>query len=433
MFLYREQEIADLNSQFSKPSSSLDLIFGRRKVGKTSLVNEYIKDKKVIYLTAVELVPHLLMNNFYKTVANFFNLNKNVTIKSIEELFEVIYAQDILEKIVIIIEDFHNLLKIDKNAFKIIISLWNKFLKEKNIHLIITSSYKSSIKEDISLYNKASSIIELKTLNSNIIKTILPNLTKDEFMYVYSAFGTNPQYLKLYDEKKDFILNIKDNFLSYESFVFHEGLNIIKNDLSDVVTYASILHAIALGNKKIGDIAHFLDVKSSYLTRYMQKLIDMMIISKSVPVNEDPLKSKFGRYEIEDNFLKFWFCYIYPNYNALHKEDFYPVISFIRKDFSKRLVYDAYKKYIQELIILESNKFLGYIPTSIGSWWNNKDNDIDIVAYNSSFITFIDCRWHRNNKNIDSYALLKNKSALLNTTLKKKYIIFAKNANKHNE
>ena len=428
MFLFRDEELNNLQINFDKPTSSFDLIFGRRKVGKTSLLNEYIKDKKTIYFTGLELVSNLLLQNFYKLIASFFNLSPNYKIESFDELFEIINSQDLNEKIVIVIDDFHNLLKVDKYALKTITSVWSKYLKNKNIQLIISSSYKSSDKVDISLYSKANSIITLKSLNMNIIKNMLPNLSKNDAMYVYAAFGTNPQYLCLYDENKDFILNIKDNFLSYESFVFHEGMNIIKNDLSDIVTYASILHAVSMGNKKIGDIASFLDVKSSYLTRYMQKLIDIMVLTKIVPINDDPKKSKFGRYEIEDNFLKFWFCYIYPNYNSLHKKDFYPIISHIRKDFSKRLVYDSYKRYIKELIILEPVKFLGYEPKSIGSWWNNKENEIDIVTFNSSNITFIDCRWRRSHSDGNGYEYLKNKSKLFDTTLNKKYIIFAKNS-----
>lgn len=430
MFLYRNEELLLLNNEFDKADSSINFIFGRRKVGKTSLLNEFTRHKKTIYLVAKESITTLLMNDFYKSVSDSFSLQNKDKINSLEELFTVIYQQDILSKLVIVIDDFHNLVKVEKNSLKIIFECWNKFLSEKNIQLILSSSNHSSNKEDLFLYKKSSLTIFLQSLNMNIIKQTLPSLSKNDLVYVYSSFGTNPQYLKLYDEKKDFMLNLKDNFLSYDSFVFHEGLNIIKNELNDVSTYASILYALSMGNKKIGDIAKFLDLKSSYLTRYIQKLIDIMIIKKIVPINEDISNSKFGRYEIDDNFIKFWFCYIYPNYNNLHKKELYPVISHIRKDFSKRLVRDAYKRYIMELIKNEDNQLLPYTPKAIGSWWNNKDNDIDVVVYDSSYITFIDCLWHKNGKIDDDYIQLRKKSNYFKTSLIKKYIIFSKNATK---
>ena len=218
-----------------------------------------------------------------------------------------------------------------------------------------------------------------------------------------------------------------DTFLSSDSPIFEEGLNIIRQDLSDVLTYASILHSIAMGNNKIGDIANFLGLKSTYLTRYIQKLVDMMIISKTIPINDDKVKSKFGRYFIEDNYLKFWFCYVYPNTSSLRKNDLYGVVSHIRRDFSKRLVTDAYKKYVLDLITSEPEKFFGYTPIKIGSWWNNKDHEIDIIAFDNKEITFIDCRWRKKDSIESSYQVLKDKSNYLNTPLSKKYIIFAKN------
>jgi len=428
MFLYRENEIELLENDFIKPKSTLSIIFGRRKVGKTSLLNYYIKDKKALYLNAYETMQNILFNNFKKSTDDFFGISNSDSISSLEEFCAYLSKQNIDSKVVIILENVQNLLKLDKNFFVKFYSYWNKYLKSKNIQLIITSAILSSVKEDMAVFNKFENQIKLKALNFNIIKNIFPNMDKNTSMYVYAAFGTNPQYLALYDDNKDFILNIKDNFLSYDNFIYTEGISIIKNDLSDVITYCSILYAISMGNKKIGDIASFLDLKSSYLTRYLQKLVDLMIINKEIPLNDNPNKSKFGRYEIDDNFLKFWFCYIYPNQDYLNKKDYYPIIKHIREDFSKRLVNVAYSKYVKELVSIEPEKFFLFTPKKIGSWWNNKDVEIDLIAYNGKFITFIDCIWRKNNHMKENYDFLQAKSKYFETTLIKKYIIFSKNS-----
>lgn len=427
MFLYRDNELRLLQSDFLRPTSSYNLLFGRRKVGKTALLNEYINDKESLYLSCVEMVPHLLFNHLAHIVSQQLGLKIGHNIKTFEALLELIETIEVHEKLVIVFDDFQNLQKYDKNVFSTFYSLWSKKLRFKNLQIILASSLHSSDKNDLKIFEKASNEITLKSLNFKLIKTLLPNLNKNDSMYVYSAFGTNPQYLALYDDKKDFILNIKDNFLSYDSFIFHEGINIIKNDLNDVSTYFSILYAVAMGNKKIGDIAKFLDVKSSYLTRYMQKLVDIMVLSKQIPVNDNIQTSKFGRYEMEDNFLKFWFCYIYPNSTHLQRREYYPIISHIRRDFSKRLVKDAYRRYVLELVSSEPEKFLGYIPSSIGSWWNNKDNEIDVVAYDNKDITFINCKWRQKESAKFNYEELKNNTVHFETTLNKKYAIFAKN------
>jgi len=357
----------------------------------------------------------------------FFNVDCLEYANTLEEILIFIDDQKIIKKLIIVIDDFQNLLKIDKNALHIISTFWNRNLSKKNIQLIVSSSIYSSDQTDLKIYEKASEVLFLKSLDISIIKEVIPEVSKTDVMYIYASFGTNLNYLKNYDVKKDFILNVKDTFLISNSWIFEEGLNVIRQDLSDVLTYASILHAIAMGNNKIGDIASFLGFKSTYLTRYIQKLVDMMVIYKEVPINDDKSKSKFGRYFIEDNFLKFWFCYIYPNISILRRNDLYSVISHIRKDFSKRLVTDAYKKYVFDLIANEPEKFFGYTPVKIGSWWNNKDCEIDIVGFDNKEITFIDCRWRKKESIEYSYKSLRKKSNNITTPLLKKYVIFAKN------
>lgn len=428
MFSYREKELTILSNDFSIPNSSFNFIFSRRKVGKTTLINNYLKNRYSFYVCFIEMTTTLFFQNLQNSLEKFFD-KKIEKIESFEELLTIFTKEKLEEKLVLVFDDFHNLLKVDKNVLNSFYKFWNKELKNYNIQVIISSSICSSDKDDEYIYKKSANIIKLQSLNYSIIKDMLPELDKKELMYVYSAYGTNPQYLSTYDNKKDFLLNIKEKFLTYDSFLFNEGMNILKKDLTDIATYSSILYAIALGNNKIGDIADFLNLKSTYLTRYLQKLVDIMIISKHIPINDDIKKSKFGRYEIEDNFIKFWFCYVYPNYSTLQRGDLYSVISHIRVDFNKRLVKYSYKNHIYNIVSQDPYKFLGFVPKKIGRWWNNKDTQIDIVAYDSKDIIFCDCKWLENEKIEQSYNILNIKSNKFKTTLNKKFIIFSKNSN----
>lgn len=428
MFSYREKELTILSNDFSIPNSSFNFIFSRRKVGKTTLINNYLKNRYSFYVCFIEMTTTLFFQNLQNSLEKFFD-KKIEKIESFEELLTIFTKEKLEEKLVLVFDDFHNLLKVDKNVLNSFYKFWNKELKNYNIQVIISSSICSSDKDDEYIYKKSANIIKLQSLNYSIIKDMLPELDKKELMYVYSAYGTNPQYLSTYDNKKDFLLNIKEKFLTYDSFLFNEGMNILKKDLTDIATYSSILYAIALGNNKIGDIADFLNLKSTYLTRYLQKLVDIMIISKHIPINDDIKKSKFGRYEIEDNFIKFWFCYVYPNYSTLQRGDLYSVISHIRVDFNKRLVKYSYKNHIYNIVSQDPYKFLGFVPKKIGRWWNNRDTQIDIVAYDSKDIIFCDCKWLENEKIEQSYNILNIKSNKFKTTLNKKFIIFSKNIN----
>lgn len=425
MFLNRKQELERLDKDFQLPTSTLIFLFGRKQVGKTSLINEYISDKDAIYLSCTEILPKLLFEFFTNIISKYFNQTISTT-TNLEDFLEAINGCEIKRKTVIVLDDFQNLTKLQKDALQVVYKFWSRKLKHKNIQLIISTAIHSSLPEDKKVYENANEIIMLKSLNFTVIKEIIKDVSKNDLMYIYASLGTNVKYLREYNIKKDFVLNLKEIFLNPHSDIFHDGLNIIKNDLSEIGTYSSILYAIAMGNSKIGDIAHCLDVKSSYLTRYLQKLVDMMIITKQVPITDDPSKSKFGRYNIEDNYLKFWFAYIYPNMSQLSKHDTYSVVNNIRNTFSKQMVHPAYKHYIYDLIKSNPEKFLNYTPTKVGRWWNNKDKEIDIVAYNNSDITFVDCKWRTKETAAQSYQNLKEKTQFFDTVLNKNFIIFSK-------
>ncbi|WP_428024860.1 ATP-binding protein [Arcobacter sp.] len=425
MFLNRENELEILQKDFSIPNSSFNFVFGRRKIGKTTFINNYIKGKNSFYISFLEMINSITFHTIHKNFENFYN-KKIEKIDNFESFLKVLSKVKFDEKLILVLDDFQNLLKVEKDALNIFYKTWSKELSSSNIQVVILSSIKSSDKDDEYIYKKSSNIIKLENLPYSSIKELIPDVQAGDIIHIFSAYGTNPEYLKLYDCKKDFLLNVKENFLSYEGLFFNEGIDFLKKDLNEISTYSSILYAVAVGNNKIGDIASFLNLKSTYLTRYLQKLIDIMILKKYVPINEDIKKSKFGRYEIEDNFIKFWFCYIYPNYSALQKNDTYGVISHIRNDFTKRIERNVYKNYILNLVKKDPYKYLGFIPTNIGSWWNNKDVQIDIIAYDSKNIIFVDTKWKDTQKLELSYSQLKSKSLEFKTTLNKKYVIFSK-------
>ena len=424
MFLYREKEISLLKEDFNKPRSSMNFIFGRRRVGKTSLINEYVRNKQTLHLVCFETMSSLLIKEFQKNINTFFNIDETINTKTFEELFAYLSEMKIDSKTIIVFENIQELIKIDKDFLINLNNYWNKYLSKMNIQLIITSSLLPNDFDNLLISKKVDNKIKLKSLSFNVIKEYFPNLDKNETMYLFTAFGTNPEYLKLYDVKKDFISNIKNTCLSFDASLYNEGMNIIKKDLGEAATYCSILYAISIGNNKIGDIADCLNLKSSYLTRYMQKLLDLMLINKVVPLTQTANKSKFGRYEIEDNFLKFWFCYVYTNINSINSNNINKVISHIEQDFSKRLVSSAYKKYFYELLEDKNSQFFNYEPIKIGSWWNNKDIEFDFVAYDSKTITFIDCKWDKNEGIENDYKKLEIKAQEFDTQLERKYEIF---------
>jgi hypothetical protein len=205
---------------------------------------------------------------------------------------------------------------------------------------------------------------------------------------------------------------------------------LLKEEISDSASYFSILKSIANGNRKIGAIASSLEVNSSYLSKYMLKLIELDIVEKEIPITEkNPSKSKFGLYRIKDKFLHFWFFYVYKHYNSLEIGQTGPVLGEIASNFNDKFVFFAFEDMVLEDITRDYSRYCDFVPTKIGRWWNNK-SEIDIVAFNEDNILFVECKWQNSvnkervrNKLIEKAKdLVGNKEAFYLVVTKEDYL-----------
>lgn len=412
MLKNRNKELLQLEEDFTKPYATINFIFGRRKIGKTTLINEYTKNKNVLQLSSLETTKDFLLDNLKKSVNDFFNNQNNIVITTTYELFEYISAQEIDEKLILVIENINDLISIDREFSNEMFLAWNKQLKNLNLQIILSSSTYSSIL-NAKHFKRPNNTIKLDSAKN-----------ENDSDYIHTILDSNISYLKYYNKDLDFYANIENMFLKYDSPLFYEGINIIKNELNDIGTYLAILYAISVGNNKIGDIAAFINLKSTYITRYMQKLVDIMILDKKFPINDNPEKSKFGRYEFSDNFMKFWFCFIYPNFNLINQNKPQEVLQKIKLEFEEKILEHSCKKSLIYKIENNYDEIIGFKPIKIGSWWNNREKEIDIVAYNSKYIIFIDC-YKKGHGDLESLEKeLINKSKSFKTSLLQKYMIY---------
>ena len=430
MFYNRESELQSLESEYLKNSSTFSVIYGRRRVGKTALIYEYIKDKPNLFIYATEANFLIQLENIKPQLLKLLNKPylESIKLESFEQFFTLLCEYSFEKKLVVVIDEYQNLCKIDKAFSSTLQRIWDMQLKSKNIHLILSGSIISMMHSEVlnysaPLYGRRTSNIHLKPLAFRYIKTFLPNLKREDEMNVFASFGTIPKYLELYDEQKSFKDNLKDNILNKNSFLYGEGNFLLKQELSELTTYFSILETISKGDTKIGNIASRLQVPSTHLTRYLSKLIDLDILIKEVPITEkNPLKSKMGRYKFKDKFLNFWFYYVYKNFNQLEINQIETVLDEIEINFNDRFVSFAYEDYVMEDILYNPKKYLNFIPKKIGRWWNNNE-EIDIIAIDDKNISFIECKWQKSfNQEKLLFNLIK-KSKLVKHNLNEHFLI----------
>jgi len=433
MFINRIDELKILEDEYQKNNATFSVIYGRRRVGKTALISQYILNKPHIYLYATEGNLAGQLKSFSSEIVKLLDISyaQNIEFKTFEEVFTFLSTLELKQKLILVIDEYQNLCKLDNAFSSTLQKIWDMKLSSSNIHLILCGSVLSMMHSEVlaydaPLYGRRTSNIHLKAVKFRYLKKFLPTLSKLDLMSVYASFGTIPKYLQLFDETKSIEDNFRDNILNKNSYLYSEGNFLLKQEINDVGSYFAILESISKGNTKVGKISATLGVNSSYLPKYLNKLIELDILVKEIPITESsPLKSKLGRYRIKDKFLNFWFYYIYKNYSYLEINQDQIVIDEINKNFNDRFVSFAFEDFVLEDILHEPLKYLDFIPKKVGRWWNNKE-EIDLIAMDDKHICFIECKWQNivDKKSVEIDLI--RKSTLINEDKKRSYLIITK-------
>ncbi len=242
---------------------------------------------------------------------------QRVTFTDWLDLFREIANYRPEEKKVLVIDEFPYLVKTNAAFPSILQNAWDEILKDSNVMLILCGSLismmqKHALSHDSPLYGRRSAQIRLKPLPFTDLYAV-QGQPFSQAVEQYSVTGGVPKYLEFFEPGEDLYRQIQEVVLSKNGFLYEEPNFLLKDEVQSANSYFSIIRAIADGNHKLGKIAGALGMETSSLTPYLSTLIDLDFLKKATPVTEkNPEKSRKGLYFISDNFIRFWFRYVYP-------------------------------------------------------------------------------------------------------------------------
>ena len=420
-FIGRKREMEKLESEYSRDSSFV-VIYGRRRVGKTTLIKEFLKDKTAFYFLATEEIESQSMKRLAGVVARTTKnrLLQNATFTDWLDLFQVIADYEPEKKKVFVIDEFPYLVKTNSAFPSILQNAWDEVLKDKNVMLILSGSLigmmqKHALSYDSPLYGRRTSQMRLAPLLFTDIYAV-QSLAFTESVEQYAVTGGVPKYLEFFEDGRELTEQIKDAVLSKNGFLYEEPFFLLKSESMTAVNYFSIIKAIADGNHKIGKIAGVLGIESSKLTPYLSTLSDLGFVEKRTPVTEkNPEKSRKGLYFIADNFIRFWFKYVYPYKGELELDNMQIVLEEMKKDFETKFVAFAYEDICKDIFAnLCKRGVVDFVPSRIGAYWLNDytgDTEIDVMAVDNQNKRIFagECKYHRNPVDASVYYALKEK------------------------
>ncbi|MEI7580042.1 MAG: ATP-binding protein [bacterium] len=421
-FINRKIELQYLDEMYQKANNTAQflIIYGKRRVGKTELIKYFFKDKSHIYFLASKGSALDQLQTATEVFANGFNdliINKN-SFQNWRQLFEYIASKskDIDKPIIIVFDEFPYLVESDSAISSYFQYGWDEKLKNHKVMLILMGSsismmYKHALQYNAPIYGRRTGQYLLEPFSFKQSKLFYQDAEFDKVFPLYSLVGGIPIYLKEMDSKKSFKDNIIFSFLKKGSFLSIEPELLLAEEFSEPRTYLSILKAIGLGRTKYSEILNETGMLANKLSIYIKTLIDLRLVRREIPVTDNiPEQSKKGAYSLNDNFLRFYFSFVYPNKSFIESENY----TLLFKKYNEVLVQliaksyeDATFEFINNVIKLEK------LPTfnKLGRWWDKK-TEIDLVGLNEdeNSILFVETKWNSKPIGINVLNDLKTKS-----------------------
>ena len=302
-------------------------------------------------------------------------------------------------------------------------------LKDKNIMIILCGSlismmYSETLAYESPLHGRRTAQIKLQPIKFKYYSEFFKNKSIQNLIELYSITGGVPKYILSLDRNKSALYNIENNIFDKNNYLYSEPKFLLQEEVNDLSRYFSILNAISIGHTKMSAISSYLQINAGGLSPYISKLIDLDILEKEVPITEDIENTKKVLYKIKDNYLKFWFSYVYPYQSYFEIENLTYIKNKIESEF------DLYVSKIYEDLARESIwENIEFPLFKVGRWWD-KNTEIDIVALGkNNKIVFGECKYSKKSMGLNILKELKDKSKKViwnNDKREEYYILFSK-------
>ena len=437
MFIGREKELSKLNEMYANDSFEFAVIYGRRRVGKTTLIREFCKDKKAIYFIAREANDIINIENFSKDVFSVTSKETAGTAKfpDWEKAFEYIYNLTKNERLILVIDEYPYLAQANRSISSIIQAHIDMKFKDSKLFLILCGSSMSFMEYQVlgyksPLYGRRTRQFKIKPFTFFESIKYHKEFTNEEKAIIYGITGGIPGYLSKIKEGKSLKDNIIDMFLNDNGHLYEEPASLLKQELREPAIYNSIITTIAKGASKLNEIATKCGMESNKCAKYLASLISLGIIRKDKPVNDE--NGRKSIYAIEDNMFKFWYRFVPDNMTHIvsgNPEVLYEKI--VEPQISRYMGAIFEEICIQYLIIQNYKDTLPIMFGNIGRWWGGnptlkKQEEIDIMAVdNNESVIFGECKWTKDQVDVSILDNLIRRGDMFKYT-NKYYYIFSK-------
>ena len=440
MFIGREKELADLNVLYDTDKFQMPVIYGRRRVGKSTLIRKFVEDKRAVLFTAIESTSErnleLFSRSIYKTLLP--TMTKMPPFQSFEAAFDFLTEYTKKERCVVVIDEYPYLAASDKSISSRLQSYIDGEWKDSKMYLILCGSSMSFMENQVlgyqsPLYGRRTAQIKLLPFDYLASACFVPNYSEEDKALVYGVTVGIPKYLELFRPELTVYENIIQLFFDSSGYLYEEPGNLLKQELRDVSTYNAIIEALASGAVKVNEIVTKVHSDTATVSYCLKSLISIGIVEKCAAITEEDNKKKTS-YVICDNMFRFWYRFV-PNGIDLilmqyGKKYFEESVLPQLPDYMGSIFEEMCRNYLQQISVQGK---LDFTITKIGRWWGTnpklrQEEEIDIVGVNSltKCVLLGECKYQNQGIHLETAQKLMERGLLITQYPNKSYVLCSK-------
>ena len=437
MFYCREEELKTMNRRYGKGRFECVVIYGRRRVGKTALINEFCKGKPTVYFSALNASSQENLEALSKAVFTYKNPESTAapTYRNYDEALDEITAMSKDQRLVFVIDEYPYLAKTEKSFSSRLQHIIDHQWQEGQLYFILCGSSMSFMEYQVlgyesPLYGRRTAQFKIQALTYREITQFHPTLSLTDQALLYGVTGGIPHYVNKLEIEDDLDEALLDNLFNTSSYLFEEPENLLKQELREPAIYNSIIAAIAGGASRLNEISTKVGLESGICTKYLKVLLELGILKKETPIMDKPGKKTI--YVIDDNFFRFWYRFVPRNMSVISAGRMRLVYEKAVKRYYPDYMGLVFEKMCQEYL-LRYAKNLPILLSNVGQWWGTdprarKEVQIDIVGTPIEGNEYLigSCKYRNEKIGMDELELLKNYASVFRKNALFHYFIFSK-------
>jgi hypothetical protein len=436
-FYCREEELRKLNARYEGGDFECIIIYGRRRVGKTALINEFCKDKPTIFFSALNTTGQENLETLSKAIMSFERPDglSAPVFKDYDAALEEVTTLAEEKRIVFVIDEYPYLAKAKPAISAMLQHLIDHKWSNTKLYLILCGSSMSFMENQVlgqesPLYGRRTGQFKIEPLDYKETAVFHPELSYTDNAMIYGITGGVPHYINKLNVRSNVDDALLSNLFDRSSYLYEEPANLLKQELREPAIYNAIIKAIAQGASRLNEIITKVGETSGTCTSYVKTLIDLGIVKKETPITEKPGKKTI--YLLEDNFFRFWYRFVPTNISAIDSGRIGKTYSRAIKQYFPDYMGLTFEKMCQDYLLYYAEN-LPIDLNETGQWWGTdpkkkKEIQIDIVGTPVEGKEYIigSCKYRNEKIGVDELKLLREYASVFGKGVKYHYYIFSK-------